>query len=198
MRREQGLTYADLTIWLIPGQMDMSGATPRPMKKPVVRSETGHSWKHQGNQAHLRHLRSIFQSRQNEAVLLFRNLAHNELRVRLAVMDGARRLVGLVLGHRPNLGSRRRLRREPLAGLQVRVAQPHLLYGVTPMSQVEELQVRIRDLPEKDFSKLREWFFQLEDELWDQQISADFRAGKFNRLIFTPGKSRACISLDAC
>lgn len=66
------------------------------------------------------------------------------------------------------------------------------------MSQVEELQVRIRDLPEEDFSKLREWFFQLEDELWDQQISADFRAGKFNRLIFTPGKSRACISLDAC
>jgi len=111
-------------------------------------------------------------------------------------MDGARRLVGLVLGHRPNLGSRRRLRREPLAGLQVRVAQPHLLYGVTPMSQVEELQVRIRDLPEEDFSKLREWFFQLEDELWDQQISADFRAGKFNRLIekaraeFAQGKAR--------
>ena len=64
------------------------------------------------------------------------------------------------------------------------------------MSQVEELQVRIRDLPEKDFSKLREWFFQLEDELWDQQISADFRAGKFNRLIekaraeFAQGKAR--------
>ena len=64
------------------------------------------------------------------------------------------------------------------------------------MSQVEELQVRIRDLPEKDFSELREWFFQLEDELWDQQISADFRAGKFNRLIekaraeFAQGKAR--------
>ena len=64
------------------------------------------------------------------------------------------------------------------------------------MSQVEELQVRIRDLPEKDFSKLREWFFQLEDELWDQQISADFKAGKFNRLIekaraeFAQGKAR--------
>ena len=64
------------------------------------------------------------------------------------------------------------------------------------MSQVEELQVRIRDLSKKDFSKLREWFFQLEDELWDQQISADFKAGKFNRLIekaraeFAQGKAR--------
>ena len=64
------------------------------------------------------------------------------------------------------------------------------------MSQVEELQLRIRDLPEKDFSQLREWFFQLEDELWDQPISVDFKAGKFNRLIekaraeFAQGKAR--------
>jgi hypothetical protein len=64
------------------------------------------------------------------------------------------------------------------------------------MSQVEELQLRIRDLPGEDFSKLREWFFQFEDELWDQQIGADFRAGKFNKLIekarmeFAQGKAR--------
>lgn len=35
------------------------------------------------------------------------------------------------------------------------------------MSQVEELQMRIRNLPTEDFLKLREWFFQLEDALWD-------------------------------
>jgi hypothetical protein len=64
------------------------------------------------------------------------------------------------------------------------------------MSQVEELQIRIRDLPKKDFSMLREWFLQFEDELWDQQISADFKAGKFNKLIekarmeFAQGKAR--------
>lgn len=64
------------------------------------------------------------------------------------------------------------------------------------MSQVEELQMRIRNLPAEDFSKLREWFLQLEDELWDQQISANFKAGKFNRLIekareeFAQGKAR--------
>lgn len=51
------------------------------------------------------------------------------------------------------------------------------------MSQVEELQIRILDLPTNDFSRLREWFLQLEDDLWDQQISADFKAGRLNRLI---------------
>lgn len=51
------------------------------------------------------------------------------------------------------------------------------------MSQVEELQIQIRNLPTEDFSKLREWFLQLEDELWDQQISTDFKAGKFNTRI---------------
>jgi len=53
--------------------------------------------------------------------------------------------------------------------------------------------MRIRNLPTEDFSKLREWFLQLEDELWDQQISADFKAGKFNekaRAEFAQGKAR--------
>ena len=64
------------------------------------------------------------------------------------------------------------------------------------MTQVEELQTRIRNLPTEDFSELREWFLQFEDELWDQQISADFKAGKFDRLIekaraeFAQGKAR--------
>ena len=64
------------------------------------------------------------------------------------------------------------------------------------MSQIEELQMRIRNLPIEDFSKLREWFLQFEDELWDQKIRADFKAGKFNKLIekaraeFAQGKAR--------
>jgi hypothetical protein len=64
------------------------------------------------------------------------------------------------------------------------------------MSQIEELQMRIRNLPIEDFSKLREWFLQFEYELWDQKIRADFKAGKFNKLIekaraeFAQGKAR--------
>jgi len=64
------------------------------------------------------------------------------------------------------------------------------------MSEIEELQTRIRKLPTEDFSKLRDWLIQFEDELWDKKISADFKAGKFNKLIekarseFAQGKAR--------
>ena len=51
------------------------------------------------------------------------------------------------------------------------------------MTQLEELQVSIRSLPIEDFSKLRDWFLELENEIWDQKISDDFKAGKFNKLI---------------
>ena len=51
------------------------------------------------------------------------------------------------------------------------------------MSEIEELQTRIRNLPTEDFSRLRDWLIQFEDELWDKKISADFKAGKFNKLI---------------
>jgi len=64
------------------------------------------------------------------------------------------------------------------------------------MNQIQELQTRIRNLPTEEFSELREWFFQLEEERWDQQISADFQSGKLNRLIekarreFAQGQAR--------
>ena len=51
------------------------------------------------------------------------------------------------------------------------------------MNEVEELETRVRNLPKEDFTKFRDWFIQLEDELWDQQIRSDFQTGKFNRLI---------------
>ncbi len=50
------------------------------------------------------------------------------------------------------------------------------------MSEVEELETRVRNLSKEDFIKFRDWFIQLEDELWDRQIRSDFKTGKFNRL----------------
>ena len=64
------------------------------------------------------------------------------------------------------------------------------------MSEVEELETRIRNLPKEEFTQFRDWFFELENELWDNQIQSDFRAGKFNKLIekareeFSQGKAR--------
>jgi len=51
------------------------------------------------------------------------------------------------------------------------------------MSEVEELETRVRNLPKEEFTKFRDWFFELENDLWDNQIQSDFRAGKFNKLI---------------
>ncbi len=64
------------------------------------------------------------------------------------------------------------------------------------MGEVEELETRIYNLSKEEFAKFREWFLQLENELWDKQIKSDFQAGKFNRLIkkardeFAHGKVR--------
>ena len=51
------------------------------------------------------------------------------------------------------------------------------------MSEVEELEARIMNLPRQDMVKLRDWFLHLDDQLWDQQIASDFRAGKFQELV---------------
>lgn len=51
------------------------------------------------------------------------------------------------------------------------------------MSEVEELEARILNPPRQELAKLREWFLELDDQFWDQQIASDFRAGKFQGLI---------------
>jgi hypothetical protein len=51
------------------------------------------------------------------------------------------------------------------------------------MTDIEELEAKISDLPNNNTRYFRDWFYQLEDELWDKKISADFRAGKLNNLI---------------
>jgi hypothetical protein len=55
------------------------------------------------------------------------------------------------------------------------------------MSEVEDLEARIMNLPRQDMAKLRDWFLELDNQLWDQQIASDFKAGKFKDLI---GKAR--------
>lgn len=51
------------------------------------------------------------------------------------------------------------------------------------MTELEELTERISHLPIEDFAKLRDWFQQQDDDQWDQQISADYKQGKFDELI---------------
>ena len=39
------------------------------------------------------------------------------------------------------------------------------------------------NLPRQDLAKLRDWFLDLDDRVWDEQIAADSRAGRLTRFI---------------
>ena len=51
------------------------------------------------------------------------------------------------------------------------------------MSNVEEIEARIMNLPRQDLAKLRDWFLDLDDRVWDEQIAADSRAGRLKGFI---------------
>jgi len=51
------------------------------------------------------------------------------------------------------------------------------------MSEVEELEARILNLSREDMTRLREWFLELDNQLWDEQIVSDLKAGKLRGLI---------------
>lgn len=53
------------------------------------------------------------------------------------------------------------------------------------MSDVEEIEACVRNLPHNVLAQFRDWFHEFENEHWDQQIKADFHAGKFKELIAT-------------
>ena len=50
------------------------------------------------------------------------------------------------------------------------------------MSQLEQIETAILLLPSHDFEKLRQWFLNLDYELWDEQIERDIADGKLEAL----------------
>ena len=64
------------------------------------------------------------------------------------------------------------------------------------MSEVEQLQRRIENLPPQEFAKLRAWFLEFEERAWDHQIGMDAKAGKLDGVIrealadYKAGKAR--------
>jgi hypothetical protein len=51
------------------------------------------------------------------------------------------------------------------------------------MSELEELEHRIRNLPPEDLAKFRAWFVEFDHVLWDRQIQSDAKSGKLDRLV---------------
>lgn len=64
------------------------------------------------------------------------------------------------------------------------------------MSELEQLEQRILDLPPQVLAQFRAWFLEFDARVWDQQIEADLKAGKLDALIaearaeFKAGKAR--------
>ena len=51
------------------------------------------------------------------------------------------------------------------------------------MSELEELENRIRNLSPEELAKFRAWFVEFDHILWDQQIKSDARSGKLDSLV---------------
>jgi hypothetical protein len=51
------------------------------------------------------------------------------------------------------------------------------------MSELEELEKRIRNLSSQDLAKFRAWFSEFDHALWDRQIESDAKSGKLDRLV---------------
>ena len=50
------------------------------------------------------------------------------------------------------------------------------------MSELEELEKRIRRLSPEELVKFRAWFSEFDHQLWDRQIEADSQAGRLDNL----------------
>lgn len=51
------------------------------------------------------------------------------------------------------------------------------------MSEVEQIEDRIKSLSPEELAKLRAWFAEFDAQAWDQQIETDSKAGKLKHLI---------------
>ena len=50
------------------------------------------------------------------------------------------------------------------------------------MDRVEEIEAAITSLPPEDYRRLSQWFHELEQSRWDQQMDRDSAAGKLDFL----------------
>lgn len=50
------------------------------------------------------------------------------------------------------------------------------------MSNVENIEDRIKELSSEELAAFREWYVQFDAEAWDRQFEADVNAGKLDHL----------------
>ena len=50
------------------------------------------------------------------------------------------------------------------------------------MSTLEQIEAAILTLPSNEFQRLRQWFFDVDYQLWDDQLEQDVTNGKLEAL----------------
>ena len=50
------------------------------------------------------------------------------------------------------------------------------------MDTIQEIKLAIKQLPPDDLTRLRDWFDELEAQLWEEQLKADIQAGKLDAM----------------
>ena len=50
------------------------------------------------------------------------------------------------------------------------------------MSEIEKIESRIQSLTAEELAQFRAWFMEFDGRVWDEQIEADFEAGKLKNL----------------
>jgi hypothetical protein len=58
------------------------------------------------------------------------------------------------------------------------------------MDRVEEIEAAINNLPPEDYQRLSQWFRELEQTRWDEQIDRDSAAGRLD-FLFEEAESEA-------
>lgn len=51
------------------------------------------------------------------------------------------------------------------------------------MSEIEQIEDRIKKLSSEELAKLRAWFAEFDAQAWDRQIEADSTTGKLKHLV---------------
>jgi len=51
------------------------------------------------------------------------------------------------------------------------------------MSEVEQIESRIKSLSPRDLAELRAWFADFDAQAWDRQIEADSIAGRLDSIV---------------
>jgi hypothetical protein len=51
------------------------------------------------------------------------------------------------------------------------------------MSTVQEIETAIQKLKPQEIHEVADWLQELREELWDQQIDADAKAGRLDKMI---------------